>query len=327
MSPNRRFPNANLSLFPLGLGCMGMSGMYGHADEAESIATIHQAIDQGVTLIDTGDFYGMGHNELLIGRAIEGRRDKVQLSVKFGALRGPDGAWLGFDSRPVAVKNFLAYTLNRLKVDYIDIYRPARLDPKVPIEDTIGAIAKLVQAGYVRHIGLSEMGVDTIRRAHTVHPITDLQIEYSLMTRSPEVKIFPVLRELGIGVTAYGVLSRGLLGGSVPSHPKDYRGHLPRFSGDNFAKNTKLLEALRAIAADKGVTATQLAIAWVLAQSDTILPIPGCRTRAQLTEALGALSVDLSPGDLAELEAAVPHTEVAGTRYDSMGMRALDSER
>jgi len=306
---------------------MGMSGMYGHADEAESIATIHQAIDQGVTLIDTGDFYGMGHNELLIGRAIEGRRDKVQLSVKFGALRGPDGAWLGFDSRPVAVKNFLAYTLNRLKVDYIDIYRPARLDPKVPIEDTIGAIAKLVQAGYVRHIGLSEMGVDTIRRAHTVHPITDLQIEYSLMTRSLEVKIFPVLRELGIGVTAYGVLSRGLLGGSVPSHPKDYRGHLPRFSGDNFAKNTKLLEALRAIAADKGVTATQLAIAWVLAQSDTILPIPGCRTRAQLMEALGALSVQLSPTDLAELEAAVPHTEVAGTRYDSMGMRALDSER
>jgi aryl-alcohol dehydrogenase-like predicted oxidoreductase len=184
-----------------------------------------------------------------------------------------------------------------------------------------------VQAGYVRHIGLSEMGVDTIRRAHAVHPITDLQIEYSLMTRSPEDKIFPVLRELGIGVTAYGVLSRGLLGGSIPSHPKDYRGHLPRFSGDNLAKNTRLLDALRAIAADKGVTATQLAIAWVLAQSDTILPIPGCRTRAQLTEALGALSVNLSPGDLAELEAAVPHTEVAGTRYDSMGMRALDSER
>jgi aryl-alcohol dehydrogenase-like predicted oxidoreductase len=327
MSLNRRFPNANLNLFPLGLGCMGMSGMYGHADEAESIATIHQAMDHGITFIDTGDFYGMGHNELLIGRAIEGRRDKVQLSVKFGALRGPDGSWLGFDSRPVAIKNFLAYTLNRLKVDYIDIYRPARLDPKVPIEDTMGALAQLVKAGYVRHIGLSEMGVDTIRRAHAVHPITDLQIEYSLMSRSPEAKILPVLEELGIGVTAYGVLARGLLGGSVPSHPKDYRGHLPRFSGDNFAKNTKLRDALRALAADKGVTATQLAIAWVLAQADTILPIPGCRTRAQLTEALGALSIVLSPGDMAELESAVPHTEVAGTRYDPMGMRALDSER
>jgi aryl-alcohol dehydrogenase-like predicted oxidoreductase len=327
MFPNRRFPNANLNLFPLGLGCMGMSGMYGHADEAESIATIHQAIDQGITLIDTGDFYGMGHNELLIGRAIEGRRDKVQLSVKFGALRGPDGAWLGFDSRPVAVKNFLAYTLNRLKVDYIDIYRPARLDPKVPIEDTIGAIAQMVKAGYVRHIGLSEMGIDTIRRAHAVHPITDLQIEYSLMSRSVEAKILPVLQELGIGVTAYGVLSRGLLGGSVPSHPKDYRGHLPRFSGDNLAKNTRLLESLRSIASAKGVTATQLAIAWVLAQSDTILPIPGCRTRAQLTEAMGALQVELTPSDLADLEAAVPHAEVAGTRYDAMGMRALDSER
>jgi aryl-alcohol dehydrogenase-like predicted oxidoreductase len=327
MSLTRFFPNANLKLFPLGLGCMGMSGMYGHADESESIATIHEAIDHGITLIDTGDFYGMGHNEMLIGRAIEGRRQQIQLSVKFGALRGPDGSWLGFDSRPAAIKNFLAYTLTRLKVDYIDIYRPARLDPKVPIEDTIGTIAQLVRAGYVRHIGLSEVGVDTIRRAHAVHPITDLQIEYSLMSRSIETKILPVLHELGIGVTAYGVLSRGLLGGSVPSHPKDYRGHLPRFSADNLAKNSKLLDALRAIASDHHVTATQLAIAWVLAQSETILPIPGCRTRAQLTEALGALSIQLSPGDIAELESAVPHTEVAGNRYDNMGMRALDSER
>jgi aryl-alcohol dehydrogenase-like predicted oxidoreductase len=327
MSLTRLFPNANLKLFPLGLGCMGMSGMYGHADESESIATIHEAIDRGITLIDTGDFYGMGHNEMLIGRAIEGRRQQVQLSVKFGALRGPDGSWLGFDSRPAAIKNFLAYTLTRLKVDYIDIYRPARLDPKVPIEDTIGTIAQLVRAGYVRHIGLSEVGVDTIRRAHAVHPITDLQIEYSLMSRGIETKILPVLHELGIGVTAYGVLSRGLLGGTVPSHAKDYRGHLPRFSADNLAKNTKLLDALRAIASDHRVTATQLAIAWVLAQSETILPIPGCRTRAQLQEALGALSIQLSPGNIAELEAAVPPGEVAGNRYDNMGMRALDSER
>jgi aryl-alcohol dehydrogenase-like predicted oxidoreductase len=327
MSLTRLFPNANLKLFPLGLGCMGMSGMYGDADESESIATIHEAIDRGITLIDTGDFYGMGHNEMLIGRAIEGRRQQVQLSVKFGALRGPDGSWLGFDSRPAAIKNFLAYTLTRLKVDYIDIYRPARLDPKVPIEDTIGTIAQLVRAGYVRHIGLSEVGVDTIRRAHAVHPITDLQIEYSLMSRGIETKILPVLHELGIGVTAYGVLSRGLLGGTVPSHAKDYRGHLPRFSADNLAKNTKLLDALRAIASDHRVTATQLAIAWVLAQSETILPIPGCRTRAQLQEALGALSIQLSPGNIAELEAAVPPGEVAGNRYDNMGMRALDSER
>ena len=230
-------------------------------------------------------------------------------------------------SRPAAIKNFLAYTLTRLNVDYIDIYRPARLDTKVPIEDTIGAVAQLVRAGYVRHIGLSEMGVETIRKAHAVHPITDLQIEYSLMSRSPESNILPVLGELGIGVTAYGVLSRGLLGGSVPQHPKDYRGHLPRFSAENFAKNKKLLDALRAIACDKGVTASQLAIAWVLAQGDNILPIPGCRTRAQLTEALAAVSIMLSPGDLAELESAVPHTEVAGARYDSMGMRALDSEK
>jgi aryl-alcohol dehydrogenase-like predicted oxidoreductase len=327
MTPNRHFPNANLDLFPIGLGCMGMSGMYGHADESESIATIHEAIDRGVTLIDTGDFYGMGHNELLIGRAIEGRRDKLQLSVKFGAMRGPDGSWVGFDSRPVAIKNFLAYTLTRLKVDYIDIYRPARLDPKVPIEDTIGAIAKLVKAGYVRHIGLSEVGVDTIRRAHAIHPITDLQIEYSLMSRGPEEKILPVLQELGIGVTAYGVLARGILGGTVLSDPKDYRAHLPRFTGDNLTRNIRLVDALRTLAAEKNVTATQLAIAWVLAKSDTILPIPGCRTRAQLSQALGALAIHLTPDDLAELESTVPHTEVAGTRYDSMGMRALDSER
>ena len=324
---SREFSNANLNLFPLGLGCMGMSGMYGHADETKSIATIHQAIDNGITFIDTGDFYGMGHNELLIARAIHGRRQQVQLSVKFGALRGPDGSWLGFDSRPAAIKNFVAYSLTRLGTDYIDVYRPARLDPKVPIEDTMGAIAALVNAGYVRHIGLSEVGVDTIRRANAVHPIIDLQIEYSLMSRGPEEKILPLLQELGIGLTAYGVLSRGLLGGSVPSHGKDYRGHLPRFSADNLTRNTQLVRALRALAAAKNVTATQLAIAWVLSKGENILPIPGCRTPAQLREALGALTIDLSPNDVAQIEKAVPHTAVAGKRYDSMGMRALDSER
>ena len=327
MTTLRRFSNANLSLFPIGLGCMGMSGMYGYSDDAESIATIQEALDRGVTFIDTGDFYGMGHNELLIGEAIKGRRDQAQVSVKFGALRGPDGSWLGFDSRPVAVKTFLAYTLKRLKLDYVDIYRPARLDSKVPIEDTIGAIAQLVKAGYVRHIGLSEVGVDTIRRAHAVHPIVDLQIEYSLMSRTPEEKILPVLRELGIGVTAYGVLSRGLIAGSVPASAKDYRGHLPRFSAENMQKNDRLLEALRTIASHKNVTATQLAIAWVLAKGENILPIPGCRTRAQLHTALAAADIELSVEDLADLEAAVPPAEVAGKRYDPMGMKALDSER
>ena len=196
----RALGSTGLQVFPLALGCMGMSGMYGPADERESVATIHAALDMGVGLLDTGDFYGMGHNEMLVGRAIQGRRDKVLVSVKFGALRGPDGSWLGYDARPVAVKNFLAHSLSRLGVDYIDIYRPARLDPQVPIEDTVGTIADMVKAGYVRHVGLSEVGVETIRRANAVHPIADLQIEYSLISRGPETAIFPVLAELGIGV-------------------------------------------------------------------------------------------------------------------------------
>ena len=301
--------------------------MYGPADEQESIATIHAAIDAGVTLLDTGDFYGTGHNELLIGRAIKDRRDRVLVSVKFGALRAPDGNWIGFDARPQAVKNFLAYSLVRLGVDHIDIYRPARLDPAVPIEETIGAIADLVKAGYVRHIGLSEVGPDTIRRAHAVHPITDLQIEYSLISRGPEAKIFPLLEELGIGVTAYGVLSRGLLSGSKPQGPGDFRGYLPRFSGENRAQNERLVTALAELAAEKGATAAQLAIAWVLAQNERIVPVIGARTRAQLAQSLAALDLVLSSDDLARIEAAVPATEVAGTRYDEHQMRVLDSER
>jgi aryl-alcohol dehydrogenase-like predicted oxidoreductase len=312
---------------PLGLGCMGMSGMYGPSDDAESIATIHAAIERGVTLLDTGDFYGMGHNELLIARAIGDRRESVQLSVKFGALRGPDGSWIGVDARPAAVKNFLAYTLVRLGVDHIDIYRPARLDPNVPIEDTIGAIADLVKAGYVRHIGLSEVGVETIRRASAVHPIADLQIEYSLMSRAPETKIFPALEELGIGVTAYGVLSRGLLSGSKPAGPRDFRGYLPRFSGENRGRNERLVGAFAGLAASKGVTATQLAIAWVLAKNKRVVPLIGARTRRQLYESLGALDVVLSPEDLVRIEQTIPASEVAGTRYDERQMRGLDSER
>jgi aryl-alcohol dehydrogenase-like predicted oxidoreductase len=314
-------------VFPLALGAMGMSGMYGPTDERESIATIHEAIERGVTLLDTGDFYGAGHNELLIGRALADRRDRALLSVKFGALRGPDGSWLGFDGRPAAVKSFVAYTLTRLGVDHLDIYRPARLDPTVPIEDTIGAVADLVKAGYVRAIGLSEVGPETIRRAQAVHPISDLQIEYSLISRGPEAKIFPLLDELDIGVTAYGVLSRGLLSGSRPAAKGDFRAWLPRFADENRARNEALVAALEQLAKDKGVRPAQLAIAWVLAKGERIVPVIGARTRAQLAESLGALAVTLSAAELARVEAAVPAEAVAGSRYDERQMRGLDSER
>lgn len=315
------------TIFPLALGCMGMSGMYGPADERESIATIHAALDAGINLLDTGDYYGAGHNELLIGRALRDRRDKALLSVKFGALRGPDGSWLGMDARPVAIRNFIAYSLTRLSLDHIDIYRPGRLDPAVPIEETIGALGDLVKAGYIRAIGLSEVGADTVRRAHATHPISDLQIEYSLISRGPESTIFPVLSELSIGVTAYGVLSRGLLSGSTPTSRADFRAHLPRFTGENRERNQRLVDTLQQLAAEKGVTGSQLAIAWVLAKGPTIVPLIGARTRSQLTESLGALQVLLTPDDVGRLEEAIPATAVAGTRYDEHQMRILDSER
>jgi aryl-alcohol dehydrogenase-like predicted oxidoreductase len=318
---------AGPSVFPLALGCMGMSGMYGPADETESMATIHAALDQGVTLLDTGDFYGIGHNEMLIGRALRDRRDKVLLSVKFGALRAPDGSWIGYDARPVAVKNFLAYSLARPGVDHIDIYRPARLDPKVPIEDTVGAIAELVKAGYVRAIGFSEVGPETIRRAQAVHPICDLQIEYSLISRGPEEKIFPTLKDLGIGITAYGVLSRGLLSGSQPAIRGDLRARFPRFTGANRQRNQAIIDALQRLASQKGVRPAQLAIAWVLARSKTIVPVIGARTRTQLSESLGALQISLSLTDIGRIEEAIPASAVAGTRYDEHQMRMLDSER
>lgn len=326
----RSLGDSGPSVFPISLGCMGMSGMYGPADEVESLATIHTALDSGVTLLDTGDFYGQGHNEMLIGRALRERpksREQALLSVKFGALRGPDGGWLGFDGRPAAVANFLGYSLKRLGVEHIDIYRPARLDPNVPIEETIGAIAKLVKAGYVRAIGLSEVGAETIRRAHAVHPICDLQIEYSLLSRGPEASIFPVLDELGIGVTAYGVLSRGLLSGSKPAATGDFRAHLPRFTGENRERNERLVANLETLAAEKGTRPAQLAIAWVLAKGPRIVPVLGARKRTQLDETLGALEVELSPEDLARIEEAIPASEVAGTRYDPNQMRVLDSEK
>jgi aryl-alcohol dehydrogenase-like predicted oxidoreductase len=306
---------------------MGMSGMYGQADERESLATIHAALDAGVTLLDTGDYYGAGHNELLISRALRDRRGAALLSVKFGALRGPDGSWLGMDTRPAAIRNFIAYSLVRLGVDHIDIYRPGRLDPAVPIEETIGALADLVKAGYIRAIGLSEVGVETIRRAQAVHPISDLQIEYSLISRGPEQAILPALADLNIGVTAYGVLSRGLLSGSTPASRGDFRAFLPRFTLDNRERNQHVVNTLQTLAAEKGLTATQLAIAWVLAKGSTIVPVIGARTRPQLTESLAALDVALSADDLARIEGAIPASAAAGSRYGEEQMRVLDSER
>jgi pyridoxine 4-dehydrogenase len=315
----------------IGLGCMGMSGMYGPSDRAESIATIHAALDAGINLLDTGDFYGMGHNEMLIGDALAGRsHENLQISVKFGALRDPERNWSGFDSRPAAVKNFLAYSLQRLGVDHIDIYRPARLDPAVPIEDTVGAIADMIKAGHVKHIGLSEVGSDTIRRAHAVHPIADLQIEYSLISRGIEDDILPTCRELGIGVTAYGVLSRGLISGhwsKEKSGGQDFRQISPRFQGQNLDSNLGLVDRLRAIADDLGASVAQVAIAWVAAQGRDIVPLVGARRRDRLTEALGASDVKLSAAHLADLASAFPPGAAAGARYPDAQLAHMDSEK
>ena len=317
----------------IGLGTMGMSDMYGPADRAESIATIHAALDAGITLIDTGDFYGMGHNEMLISEALSktDKRDKALISVKFGGLREPSGQWIGYDARPAAVKTFASYSLKRLGVDHIDIYRPSRLDPNVPIEDTVGAVADLVKAGYVRHIGLSEVGAETIRRAAMVHPISDLQIEYSLISRGLEDKILPTLRELGIGVTAYGVLSRGLISGhwnkDRGTGERDFRTNSPRFQGENLDQNLALVEALHKVAEAKGVSVAQIAIAWVAARGNDIVPLIGARRGDRLTEALGALEVKLDAADLAAIATAVPKGAAAGERYAAWGMATLDSEK
>ncbi len=312
-----------------GLGLMGMSGIYGQADDHESIATIHAAIDAGITLLDTGDFYGMGHNELLLRDALrEIPRDAVFIQVKFGGQRDPSGAFVGHDTSPNSVKNSLAYTLTRLGTDYVDLYQPARLDPRVPIEDTVGAVAEMIKAGYVRYLGLSEMGAETIRRAHAVHPVAALQIEYSLMSRGIEARILPAVRDLGISVTAYGILSRGLLSsGTARLVPGDPRSRFPRFSGENHARNLELLTALEAAAEARGVTAAQLAIAWVAARGDDIIALIGTKRRDRLAEALKALDLTLSADDLAEIEAAVPAAAVAGERYEAAQVAALDSER
>ena len=319
----------------LGLGCMGMSALYGEADRAESIATIHAALEAGVTLLDTGDFYAMGHNEMLIGEALRAApsdlREQALTSVKFGALRDPDGGWAGYDGRPAAVRNFAAYSLQRLGVDHIDVYRIARLDPNVPIEETVGAIAELVEKGHVRHIGLSEVGADVIRRAAATAPICDLQIEYSLISRGIEDEVLPTTRELGIGITAYGVLSRGLISGHFTADrqlaPTDFRSMSPRFQGENLQHNLSLVEALRKIAEQKGVSVAQIAIAWVLSRGEDIVPLVGARTRERLTEALGALDVTLDDADLAAIEQAVPADAAAGDRYPAAQMAHLGTDR
>ncbi|MGP3919437.1 aldo/keto reductase [Nonomuraea sp. 10N515B] len=312
----------------LGLGAMGMSSGYGAADRAESIATVHASLEAGLTLIDTGDFYAMGHNELLLAEALRGRdRDGYVLSVKFGQLRGPGREFGGQDGRPEAVKNFLAYSLTRLGTDHIDIYRPARLDAAVPIEETVGAIKEMVDAGYVRHIGLSEVDAATIRRAHAVHPIADLQIEYSLISRAVEAEVLPTLRELGIGLTAYGVLGRGLISGhwsaGQTAGPGDMRAISPRFSSGNVEHNLALVDALRRIAEAKGCTVAQLAMAWVAAQGEDIVPLVGARTRERLAEALPAIDLNLTADDLTDIEKAVPIGAARGDRYPSAFMSNL----
>ena len=316
----------------LGLGLMGMSDFYGPADEAESIATIHAALDAGVTLLDTGDFYGMGANELLLRDALKGRRrEDVQISVKFGALRDPHMAFNGYDARPAAVKNFAAYSLVRLGTGHIDVYRPARLDPDVPIEETVGAIKELIDAGDVRHIGLSEVSAETLRRAHAVHPIADLQIEYSLLSRGIERDILPTARELGVSVTAYGVLSRGLLSGhwdpARAVSETDFRARSPRFRRENLDHNLALVDALRAVADARGATVAQVAIAWVLSRGEDIVPLVGARRRERLDEALGALELSLTAGDLEAIEDAVPAGAAAGARYPEAQQAHMDSER
>ena len=323
----RRLGKGGPEVGAVGLGCMGMSGVYGQTDEGEAVATIQEAIERGVNFLNTGDFYEMGHNETLVRRAIEGRREGAFVSVKFGALRSPDGRFLGFDGRPAAVKNFASYSLRRLGTDYIDLYQPARVDPSVPIEETVGAIAELVQAGYVRHVGLSEASGETVRRAQAVHPIAALETEYAVVTREVEAEILPTVRALGVSVVAYGVLAKGMIGGKASQFggKGDHRGAIsPRFQGENLEHNLQRLEAFNAVARDKGVTPAQLALAWVLAQGEDVVPLVGAKTRERLAEALGALEIKLTAEDLQRIEQVVPVGSIAGTRYQPQMMEMVN---
>jgi aryl-alcohol dehydrogenase-like predicted oxidoreductase len=323
----RKLGTQGLRVSALGLGCMGMSDFYGPSDEAESIATLHRALELGVTFLDTADMYGPFKNEELLGRALRGHRDRVVLATKFGNRRGPDGAFLGVCGTPEYVRQACDASLKRLGVETIDLYYQHRVDPAVPIEETVGAMAELVKAGKVRYLGLSEAGAKTLRRAHAVHPISALQTEYSLWTRDPEPEILPTLRELGIGFVAYSPLGRGFLTGRIHSADElaanDWRRMNPRFQGENLQKNLALVERVEALAKAKGITAAQLALAWLLAQGKDVVPIPGTRRRARLEENVAAAAVMLTPAELARLDEAAPPGAAAGTRYPEAGMRSV----